>query len=81
MKLCAVQLKAYVLSLFVQMQQPTFRKFNVLLVLLLRTQLFCGVFYICPTNAKYILTISVTSALLHVSMFIHTPKRVSYYVR
>jgi len=43
MKLCAVKLKAYVLSLSDKIQQPTFRKCDILLVLLPKTQVFCGV--------------------------------------
>jgi len=42
MKLCAVQLKAYVWSLSDKIQQSTFRKSYILLALLLKTQVFCG---------------------------------------
>jgi hypothetical protein len=43
MRLCVVQIKAYIFSLSEKIQQPTFRKCDILLVLRLKTQVFCEV--------------------------------------
>jgi hypothetical protein len=64
MKLCAVQLKAFALPLSEQMQHPTCRKSDILLVLQLKTQVFCGGL-LCLSNKctiRTVLTISVTSS-------------------
>jgi len=53
MKLCTVQIKAYVLSLSDQMQQPILMRLEFLVVLLLKIQIFVEVrFCFCANTSR-----------------------------
>jgi hypothetical protein len=62
MKLCAVQIKAYVSSLSDKMQQPILMRLEFLVVLLQKIQNFCGrEFLLLCKNVKTFRRILVTS--------------------